>query len=226
MKKKKDLLFGFLYFGLILLGYTGAFFTFLADLLFGSSSEYIFYYDYLIIVIQNIMRFLIYIIGFIILHYTYIKMNKDDDHVKIKKDKLSIKKKTILYSITLLTITIISIMAGWQLKILNDLGEKYNIYNVYVKLTEVAAYMAEIYLLCKMLFHFDNFTTNNFKSYKYFTFAIILILLTYSIYSLIVDFSIYQLIFIPFTILLGFIYPYADRRILLTYSITLLVFLF
>jgi len=225
MNKKIDLLFGLLYFGLILFGYVSTFFTPITDLLFGNASIYIFYHDYLIIAAKNIFRLLIYIIGIIVMYFIYKKINKETKDAQ-EKTSLTTKKKFILYIITLSCLTIVSILAGWQVKILTDLGDKYNIYNVYVKLSEIAAFSAEIYLLCLMLFHFDKFTSSNFKKYEYFSFASILLLLTYSIYSLIMDFTIYQIVFIPFTLALGFIYPYTNRKVSITYLITLLVFLF
>ena len=222
MKAKRELTFGLLYFGLLIFGYISGLFTFLADFLFGNNSIYIFYHDYLVIVIKNIVRLIIYLIGISILAFTYQKVK----NITYDKKTLPLKNKIILYAITAVTITIVSILANWQLKILTDLGDKYNIYNVYVKLTEIAVLIAEIYLLVCMIYHFDKFTTSNFKSYKYFSFCIIPVLLTYSVYSLIVDFSIYQFVFIPFTILLGFIYPYTNKSLSITYLIALLVFLF
>lgn len=222
MKAKRELTFGLLYFGLILLGYFANLLTFLADYLLGNNSIFIFYHDYLIIAVANILRLIIYLVGISILTFFYQKVKK----INYEKNPLPLKNKIILYIITAVTITIVSILANWQVKILTDLGTKYNIYDVYVKLTEIAVFSAEIYLLVCMIYHFDKFTTSNFKSYKYFSFAIIPVLLTYSVYSLIVDFSIYQFVFIPFTVLLGFIYPYTNKKLSITYLITLLVFLF
>ena len=45
-------------------------------------------------------------------------------------------------------------------------------------------------------------------------------------YRLVIDFGIYQFVFIPFIVLLGFIYPYTEKSFWKTYLIALLVFLF
>ena len=131
-----------------------------------------------------------------------------------------------MYSITLSFITIISLIAGWQLKPLSDLGEKYTFIQIYNKLSDLGVLAMEIYFMIASLKHFDNFYSNNFKDFKNFSLAIIFVLLTHTVYSLITSFNIYQLIFIPFTILLGFIYPYTKKNFWTTYLVAVLVFLF
>lgn len=224
MNKKTNFLFGILYFVLIIFGYVSSLFNGLYDLLFGGLSIYIFYHSYIIIALQNIFRLLIYILGAVLLWYLYKKVNGNIR--KREKKPLTMKQKLIMYLIVVFILTVVSVIANWQLKILTDLGDKYNIYTVYVKLTEIAVLSGEIFLMTCMLYHFDKYTVANFKKHKYFTYAALPVLLTYSIYSLIVDFSVYQIIFIPFTLLLGFLYPYTGRRFGITYLITLLVFLF
>lgn len=226
MNKKINLLFGVLYFCLIVFGHIANLLTSLTDLLLGNVSIYIFYHDYIVVGVTNILRLIIYILGALSLGKLYKKINKHEKISFEKKEPLPIRKKIILYLFTLITLTLVSILASWQIKILADLGEKYNIYVIYVKLTQIAAFCAELFLMCKALVHFDIFSDNNFKRYNYFSFSSIFILFTYSIYSLITDFSIYQIVFIPFTLSLGFVYPYCEKRFSITYLITLLVFLF
>ena len=170
-----------------------------------------------------LVRLGIFILLFILLNYLY---KKTDNSKKEKKDA-SLLNTFILYLITLFFITIISIISDWQLMPLADLGDKYSIFDLWNKLGDVCILCCEIFIMISMYKHFDIFfTNNNVKQYKYFTLAIFAILLTFSIYSVITNFSIYQFDFIPFTLLLGFIYPYTERSFWKTYLITVLVFLF
>lgn len=214
MKSKMNLLFAFLYFLCIPIGYISNLFNPLFDDIYYGHLEYVF---------NCIVRVIIYIALFITLHFVYKKV----DNTKEEKQQLPIKNKVVLYIITFFFITIVSLMSGWQLKPLSDLGEKYTLIQIYDKLGDIAVLAAEIYIMISMFKHFDIFyTNNNFKQFKYFSLSILLVLLTFNIYHLIFNFNIYQLIFIPFTILLGFIYPYTQKSFWKTYLISVLVFLF
>lgn len=213
INKKIELLYALMYFSL--------FFIANISIVFSPLFENI-YYGHLTNLFNSIVRALIYLILVIILSVTYKKINNE----KREKKELPLKKKVVLYSITIFFITVISLMANWQLKPLNDLGEKYTIIQIYDKLGEIGVLAFDIYIMLSMFKHFDNFYISNFKDNKLYSFSIIFILFTYSIYSLITNLNIYQLIFIPFTLLLGFIYPYTEKSFWKTYLIAVLVFLF
>lgn len=213
MKAKRELTFGLLYFGLILFSNITFLFNFIWDNVDYGHYTYVF---------ASIGKLSIFIIGIIILKLLYKKFNKNR---KERKEPITIKKKITLYFIALIFITIVSLMSGWQLKPLSDLGEKYSALKIYDAIADIITLSVEIYLMTCILYHFDKFYCANFKSFKYFTPAIVGVLLTYSVYNLIMDFTVYQFIFIPFTALLGFIYPYCNRSIFITYVISVLVFL-
>lgn len=217
MKNKINLLFAFLYFTSILLGLlSNVFNPLFSDI----------YYGHLTNILSRVVRVIIYAIIAIILPIIYKRFVNKEEIENHEKKTLPLKKTLILYGVTLFFITIISIIAGWQLKPLSDLGDKYTIIELYAKLTNMVILTMEIYLMMKSFQHYDKYYVSNFKNYKNFSLSIIFVLLTYSIYSLITNFDIYQLIFIPFTILLGFIYPYTEKSFAKTYLIAVLVFLF
>lgn len=217
MKNKYNLLFAFLYFASILIGHLAYLFNPLLDNI---------YYGQIVYLLGNVARAIIYAILIVTLYFISKKFFKEEAAIK-EKHELTLKKAVILYLITLLFITLVSILAGWQLKPLSDLGEKYTGLKIWDKLTDLGVLAIEIYMMMKMYEHFDKFyVSNSFKNFKHFSLSIIFVLLTFSVYRLIVDFTIYQIIFIPFTILLGFIYPYTEKSFLKTYLIALLVFLF
>ena len=215
MKNKHNLLFAMLYFISIFVGYVAVFFNPLFKNI---------YYGHITYVFESLIKIIIYILEIVLLDTIYKKIYKEE--IKKEKKELPIKKTITLYFITIFFITLISILSGWQLKPLSDLGDKYTILKIYDKLCDVAILSFEIYIMMKIFVHFDKFYSSNFKSFKYFTFSIFLVLLTYGIYRLILDFSIYQFVFIPFIVLLGFIYPYTEKSFWKTYLIALLVFLF
>jgi hypothetical protein len=214
MKKRINLLFALLYFSIILFGNISKLFT----PLFANI-----YYGHLVNLFVSIVRVLIYLFLIITLTLAYKRLNPTE---KVKSKELPLKKKIILYVITILFITIISVIAGWELKPLSDLGEKYTIIQICDKLGEMAILVFDIYIMMCMFKHFNDFYEGNFKIFPKYAFSIIFVLLTYSIYSMITSFDIYQLIFIPFTILLGWIYPYTEKSFWKTYLIAALVFLF
>jgi len=218
VKNKHNLLFAFIYFFSIFTGYLGYLFTPLFENI---------YYGHIVYILKMVARGLICIIVSVILHFIYKKTNKEEI-IKIEKNNLTLKRTSILYAITVVFITIISIMAGWQLKPLSDIGsETYTIIRIYEMLCDIGVLMIEIYMMLRAYQCFDRFySANNYKSYKYFTFSIIFVLLTFTVYRLIINMSLYQLIFVPFTALLGFIYPYTNKSFAKTYLITILVFLF
>ena len=216
MKNKINLIFALLYFSIIPIGLIINLFNPLFDNI---------YYGHLVYILNCIFKTILYISLAIILDIIYRKI--DGKKVREKKEPLTLKKKIVLYCLTLFFITIISLMSNWQLKPLSDLGEKYTLIQVYEKLGDMALLIGEVYLMMFMFKHFDIFYVNNFKDkFKNFSLSIVFILFTYSIYSLITSYDIYQLIFIPFTMLLGFIYPYTNKSFYKTYLIAVLVFLF
>lgn len=216
MEKKVDLLFALSYFGCLFLGFIANFFDPLFDNIYYGHLEYLF---------NRIVRIVIYLILAITLGAIY-KLKSNEPKENTEEKEFPLKKKIVLYIVTLSFITLISIIAGWQLKPLSDLGEKYTFIQIYNKLSDLGVLAMEIYFMIASFKHFDNFYSNNFKSPKNFSVAIIFVLLTHSIYSLITNFTIYQLVFIPFTILLGFIYPYTKKNFWITYLVAVLVFLF
>lgn len=215
MKNKHDLLFAILYFACIFVGYVSIFFNPLFDNIYYGHLEYVF---------NSVTKIIIYIIISITLSKLY-KKYYGNEKKKVNLE-LGTKKALILYCITLFFITVISIISGWQLKPLSDLGSKYTLIELYNKLADMAVLIVEVYLMMKIYNHFDLFYISNFKNYDKFSFSIFFVLFTYGIYRLIVDFNIYQFIFFPFIILLGFIYPYTQKSFSKTYLIALLVFLF
>ena len=214
MKNKINLLFAFLYFAIIPLGFIANLFNPLFDNI---------YYGHLVYLFNCLVKVFIYILFSVILNIIYKKF----DDTKIEKKELPLKNKIVLYTITLFFITLISIISGWQLKPLSDLGDKYTLIQIYDKLGDIAVLSTEIYLMICMLKHFDLFYINNFKDrFKNYSLSIIFVILTYTLYATILNFNIYQVIFIPFTLLLGFIYPYTEKSFWKTYLIAVLVFLF
>ena len=147
MKKKIDLLFALSYFGCIFLGFIANFFDPLFDNIYYGHLEYLF---------NRIVRIVIYIIIAIVLGtiYKFKFEEKKENNIKVE---LPSKKKIVLYSITLSFITIISLIAGWQLKPLSDLGEKYTFIQIYKKLSDLGVLAMEIYFMIASLKHFDNF---------------------------------------------------------------------
>lgn len=217
MKNKYNLLFAILCFVCILVGYVANFFSPLLDKI---------YYGQIGYLLNNVAKAIVYIILIIVLHFSWKKLSKEE---KTKKDKkeLPMKKVIVLYVTTLLFITLISILAGWQLKPLSDLGEKYTGLKIWDKVTDLVVLGFEVFFMMKSFQHLDKyFVANNLKSYKYYCLSILPILVFFSTYRLIVDLSIYQIVFIPFTAFIGFIYPYTEKSFWKTYLISLLVFLF
>ncbi len=214
MKSKINLLFSLLYFFSIFLGYISILFRPLFDNI---------YYEHITDILCNILRTVIYLILAISLNHAYKKIVKP---IKKQKTELSLKRVTVLYLITIGLITIISIMSGWQLKPFSELGERYNALTIYTKLSELSCLVIEVYFMMCMFACFEKFCNdNNYKNYEYFCPSIFFVLLTFGIYQLIVYFNIYQLVFIPFIILLGFIYPYTNKSFWKTYAIAVIVFL-
>lgn len=219
MKSKHYLLFSLFYFASLFVGYLGYLFTPLFKNI---------YYGHIVYILKMAARGVIGIITCFALHFIHKKTCKEEELIKKEKNTLSLKRTAILYGITLGFITLISILSGWQLKPLNDIGSKtYTMLKIYEVLCDMGVLIVEIYMMLKSLQFFDKFyNDNNFKNFKYFTLSIIFILLTFGVYRLIIDFNIYQLIFIPFTALIGFIYPYTEKSLWKTFLISVLVFLF
>ncbi len=189
------------------------------------------YYGQINDLFNNVLSLIYLIIIFIVFikvfhKITNLKFRKEED-----KKELSSIRIVVLIVMTLIPILIVGGCLGWELKIIYDLGEKFNMSKL---LNVVSNYVISI---IKMLFvtyaivSFNNFFEKCFefenkKISTFVPFAGVLIMLTFGLVELILGVNQLNVLYFVFSLYYGVVYLVTDKSTSKTMLITTLIYLF
>lgn len=183
------------------------------------------YYGYITPMLIDILRIIGYILITIFACKYAKKYFKEIDY--IKSNDLSLKRVSILYVLTIITIFIVTAVLKFKLKLVVDLGENIGSIAVYINLTRIVANIARVPITILIIRYSDDliYSCLDEKYTKYISFGGIVALLTIGLFEFILfsNFEFIDVLFLIFNILYGYIYRLTYKNYKLAMIICMII---
>ncbi len=189
------------------------------------------YYGNLVETFNHIANGVLWLIEFLILFFVCKKLKIEIfSNKETKKQELPLWRLIILYALVIIPMFAVSVYLGFQIKIVYQLGMKVTSFKILENACEIGSWLSRM-LFIVLFIHFihlavdKNFKFNKSFFNKYFPFGGIFSILIFGLLDFFFFTSFPAWFYLICTFWYGIIYLATNRKFLITYILSLLIWL-